>query len=701
MRLCVRLVCAVALAAGAAWGGQVRPVEVRQEKLTLPWYTCVHGAEEDPRRHNNPSPVPGSRSRAGRRVLEAVVLENEYLRLTILPEMGGAVARAVYKPTGEDLFFWEGKVKDWMANWESGVKANFPAIHHSVSTVDQPASWRVVQGQDGSATAATWMEFSRFTESFNGDYWGRYTNMLLSQQVTLRPGRGDFEVTWRIVNPAPYPQGAKIWNDALFPRNHTPQGVVQGDAKPPATDTEWIFPARYVSHHGGKDFRVYDPNQGRVGGVREAHTSVFAWSMPYGFAGLWYPSVKVNRLRLADPNTAPGAKQYFRGEGSYRPGDPADSHMYNFIELFGSMDNLMEGVEKWLPPGEAAGYSHRYTLIRGIGKVDFANEQAAIHLEAAGKAPALEAVTLSPVERLAASLDGKALGEAQPCGPDKPARFPLPAGAAAGRVILTVEGKAILDQRLPLVLPEDTSRHEWIRQCCDRENTDSLERYGDQFGYLDALRRLAAAKDAPPTTALGRMQYRVGRLAEAVKTLRAVTAADAGDGEAWHLLGCALLEPPGGYAKLEDQHREAAEALGKALAAAKPYPPARYFLALMAVRRGDLPAARGQLDSLVKERPGHWEGRLLKVCLDAEVASARKTALETLAAMEREDPADPRLQVARAYCAELAGDEKLAGEAAEALSLLAREPGAWRRIREFNAALRGVYYPPRRMALDK
>ena len=688
-------VCVLALAAGLVQAQTTQPVQVRQEKIALPWHTCVQGFERDPRVHNNPAIVPGSGVRVGTRELDAVIVENEYLRLTILPEMGGAVARVIYKPSGEDMFFWEGAVKDQTPYWESGVKANFPAIHHLVSTNDQAASWRLVRHADGSVTVAMWMEFSRFSERYNGDYWGRYTNMMLSQMVTLAPARNDFQVTWRILNPAPYMQGAKVWNDALWPRNHTPQGVVQGDANPPPTDTEWIFPTHFASHHGAKDFRVYEPNQGLVGKVTVHDTSVFGWRLPYGFAGLWYPSVKVNRLRLHDPNESHGAKQYFRGEGSFEPGDLVNTHIYNFIELFGSLDTLMEGVENWLPPGQTRQYSHRYTMTRGIGKADYANEQAVFHIDPS--ASVLEVVTLSPVAQLSASLDGKGLGAAQPCAPDKPARFALPAGTAIGRVKLAAGDKTIVDISLPLALGDDTTGHDWIRQCSDRDNVDSLERYGDQFGYCNALQRLSGGKDKTPSLALGRMQYRAGLLAEAIKTLKAVTDADANSGQAWHLLACALLEPSPTGAPLEAQQKQAAAAFAKALSAAQPYAPARYFVALMSLGGGDAAAARQELAALLKDCPAHWEGRLLKTWLDAQDAATRPAALAALAAMDADDPADPRVQFARMFAAQPAGDAALAATAREAYTQLAKEAGASRRLREFNAATRGVYYPPQRM----
>ena len=676
-------------AAGAAGCANVMAgtVTVRREKLSLPWYRCVSSEEHDFK--SGPfHAVKGTPRLVGKRLLEEVVLDNEYLRVSVLPEIGGAVGRVLHKPTGDDLFFWEGKVKDWTAHWESGVKVNFPALHHTVNTTDQPASWRVVRGEDGAATVAMWMEFSRFSEHYNEDYYGRHSNLLLSQHVTLSPGRGDFRVTYRIVNPAPYRQSRKFWNDALLPRSHTADGVVQGARKPSGkTTTEWIFPALYVSHHGGRQFHKYAESEMRIGEVRRPHTSVFAWDVPYGFAGLWYPEVKVNRLRLCDPNVTPGAKQYFRGEGSYRPNDIADSHMYNFVELFGGPDSVMEGVENWLAPGEVFEASYRYTMIRGIGKVDFANENVAVNVEFAAAGPGtLEAVPLAAVKSLVALLDGKALGAAQSCAPDKPARFPLPEGTRGGRIELVADGRKILSRPFPLGIPDDTSRHERIRKACDHNSAESLELFGDQFGYTHVIQRKMYPEGS---CGWGRVLYRRGRIDEAVASLQKATETDADNGEAWHLLGAALLE--------QRKQTEAAAALAKAVAAGRPYPPARYFLALIALRRGSREQARKQLDGLLQTAPAHWEGRLLKAWIAGQDAATRKQAIQDLRAMDAEDPADPRVQTALAEIAEIAGDAKPAAAAREALLDLVKEPGAWRRVREFNAATHGIYYPPRRL----
>jgi len=668
-----------------AWGCR-SATTARHSTMTLPWYTSEKDREPGYGKHSMGAFVskPESRKFAGRRSFHTVVLENEYLRVEVAPQIGGAVSRAVFRPTGDDLFFFEGKAKDWLPFWESGVKVSFPYREHGVGTI-QPASYRVVRRDDGSVTVAMWMEFSRFTQWYHSGFYGRYSAMLLSQHVTLSPGEGSFEVTYRIVNPAPYRQGRQIWNDALFPRNHIETRIVQGDAEPPQlTLTELVLPAAYVSNHNGRDFRRFDESQTPLAGYPPPHISIFAWDIAYGFVGLWYPRVKVNRLRLFDPRISPGVKIFLRGEGCFEPGS-LSSHTYNFTEIWGGFDNLFEAVENWIGPGQTYQFTHRFALIKGIGKVDYANPDAAVNVELGGDRPRVEVVTLHPVKKLTGTFDGKPLGRPAKCAPDRPARFPLPPGAAGGRLALTADGRLILDQEFPLNISDDTSGLQRIRDCLKR----SARRYelsdcGGEAWYRNAIRRYPHG-----SVDRGRALYRDGRLDAAIKCLRTALEAHPHDGEGWHLLGAALLE--------KGTPDEANSAFNKAITVKKPYPPARYFLALAALARQDTPAASIMLDRLVKVDPRHWEARLLKTWIAAADPATRPQALADARALDNEDPADPRVQFVLGHCAAATGDKAAAACARAALARLVKEPGARARLEEFIAATHGEYKPPKRL----
>ena len=683
---CLTLIAVLTCVAEAVAGGP--SVTAEESEIVLPWYTSSPVYETEPRRNNALFPREQTKHREGERTIGTVVLENEYLRVVVAPELGGAVVRTIYKPTDEDMFFFEGKIKDWLPYWESGVKVCFPYREHSTAMTGQAASYRLVHGDDGSVTLAMWMEFSRHDEPWQRAMFGHYSNMLLSQHVTLRPDDSSFEITYRLVNPMPYRQGRRLWTDALFPRNHTGNGVVQGPATQPATTSEWIFPATYVSGHLAKDIRKYTEADRPLANTAQPHNAVFALDMPYGFTGLWYPEVRVNRLRLHDPAAAPAAKQYWKGEGTFHA-EPLAAHTWNFAELFGGSDHVMEGVEHWIEPGEVYEFSHRYVMVKGIGRADFANDFAALHIEG-GESPLVEVVTYQPVEDLRLEVDGESIAAARLCGPTQPATFPLPRPLSGERVVLRGGDWVIVDQVFPLPMPDERSGHEAIVAASELGSPEGNERVNDQQDHGRSVEKAAQLYPAG-SLGLGRVQLRLGRLEAARATLEHFTTAHPEEGEGWHLLGVTLLE-------LRDDPA-ATSALERALDAELAYPPAGYLLALQHWKAGERDAAMRRLQRLLERRPNHWEARLMQAWWGVQSEADHRSSLAAARRMAEEDPADPRAVLVLWLAKRLSGHKEKARQARSDLDKLLLEEGAGTRLNEFVAACTGTYLPPKRIQL--
>ena len=89
------------------------------------------------------------------RAYRKIILENDLLKITILPELGGHLWSAHDKVSGRDIFYNNQVVKPglialrgaWCA---TGVEWNFP-IGHSVSTVS-PVDYATFENADGSVT---------------------------------------------------------------------------------------------------------------------------------------------------------------------------------------------------------------------------------------------------------------------------------------------------------------------------------------------------------------------------------------------------------------------------------------------------------------------------------------------------------------------------------------------------------------------
>ena len=83
-------------------------------------------------------------------------LENEYLRVLILPELGGRVHTVVDRTTGRDLFYRNSVIKPALVGltgpWISGgIEFNWPQ-HHRPGTY-LPMDWHIEHEADGSVTA--------------------------------------------------------------------------------------------------------------------------------------------------------------------------------------------------------------------------------------------------------------------------------------------------------------------------------------------------------------------------------------------------------------------------------------------------------------------------------------------------------------------------------------------------------------------
>ena len=111
--------------------------------VTLPTYPIeqYQSSAFDPKYHWRYQRFDYDRFRAeapkpARRTYRTLVLENQFLQLTLLPELGGRIWRVVHKPTGNDVFYRNEVVEPtpWgPRGWQSclnvgGIDGGLPVI---------------------------------------------------------------------------------------------------------------------------------------------------------------------------------------------------------------------------------------------------------------------------------------------------------------------------------------------------------------------------------------------------------------------------------------------------------------------------------------------------------------------------------------------------------------------------------------------
>lgn len=188
--------CAAAFCAAAQSG-----VSAREGKITLPTY-LLDPAEQAPiferdwsyqraKRSVYPYPLNDNMTRNRQDVTyDCLYLENEYLELCIIPEIGGRLMYAIDKTNGYDIFYHNHVVKPanvgMCGAWISGG-VEWNVFHHHRQTSHVPCDWQIVSNADGGKTI--WLGETEYRH-----------RMQWAIGVTLHPGKSYIEISGRLMN---------------------------------------------------------------------------------------------------------------------------------------------------------------------------------------------------------------------------------------------------------------------------------------------------------------------------------------------------------------------------------------------------------------------------------------------------------------------------------------------------------------------
>ena len=149
----------------------------------------------------------------------AVWLENDYIRVMVLPELGGRIQRAYDKTNHYDFVYYNHVIKPALVGlagpWISGgIEFNWPQ-HHRPSTYD-PVDCDIRQNPDGSCTVIV----SEIENMFR-------TKGMAS--FTIYPDKAYIQIDARLHNRTPMPQTFLWWANPAVPVNDDTQSVFPPD----------------------------------------------------------------------------------------------------------------------------------------------------------------------------------------------------------------------------------------------------------------------------------------------------------------------------------------------------------------------------------------------------------------------------------------------------------------------------------------
>ena len=311
----------------------------------------------------------------------AIYIENEYIKVMILPELGGRVQMAYDKVKQRHFVYYNHVIKPALVGlagpWISGgIEFNWPQ-HHRPSTY-MPVDATIEENEDGSVTV-----------------WVNEMERMFHQKglagFTLRPGCAYLEIQGRLSNRTPLPQTFLWWANPAVEVNDHYQSVFPPDVNavfdhgkravssfPIATGTYYK-----MDYSAGVDISNYKNIK--------VPTSYMAVNSKYDFEGGYENDTKGGMLHVASHHFSPGKKQWTWGNGDFgRAWDRCltDDDYEGAPGVFRPYIELMAGVYTenqpdftWLMPYEEKQFTQYFMPYRDLGIVKQATKDLVMNIE--------------------------------------------------------------------------------------------------------------------------------------------------------------------------------------------------------------------------------------------------------------------------------------------------------------------------------
>ena len=310
------------------------------------------------------------------KVYHAIFIENQYLKIMILPELGGRVQMAYDKIKQRHFVYFNQVIKPALVGltgpWISGgIEFNWPQ-HHRPSTFE-PIDFAIEEHEDGSKTV--WVnEVERMfhTKGMAG--------------FRLYPDKAYLEINVKLYNRTPFSQTFLWWANPAVKVND---------------DYQTVFPpdVHAVFDHGKRDVSEFPIARGTYykvdysAGVDISRyknipvpTSYMAIKSRYDFMGGYEHDTKGGLLHIANHHVSPGKKQWTWGNGEF--GYAWDQNLTDedgpYVELMTGVFTDNQPDFSWIQPFEERTFSQYFMPYSELGVVKNATKEALVNLEISG-----------------------------------------------------------------------------------------------------------------------------------------------------------------------------------------------------------------------------------------------------------------------------------------------------------------------------
>ena len=304
---------------------------------------------------------------------KTLILENEYIKLCVTPEIGGKIFYGTDKTNGYNFVYKNDAVKPsnigMLGAWVSGG-IEWCVIHHHRASTFLPVDYDLKENSDGSKTI--WI----------GETEPRH-RMRWTIGITAYPGKSYYSAEVKIHNPTPFTNTFLYWANVAVHTNKNYQVIF-----PPSVQFATYHAKNSFTHwpvstevYNGQDFTkgvdlswwINSPNS----------DSYFAYDLKEDFMGAYDHGKETGTVEIGDHNIVKGAKLWEWGSGARGQATEAvlteNAGPYAEIMVGAFSDNQPD--YSWIRPYEVKTFKQYWYPVKDIQGFKYANLNGAVNLE--------------------------------------------------------------------------------------------------------------------------------------------------------------------------------------------------------------------------------------------------------------------------------------------------------------------------------
>lgn len=335
-----------------------------------------------------------------------VVLENNYLLIEVLPQLGGRVQRILDKRNNKDVFYYNKEISPQLVgtrgSWfAGGIEFNTPISH-------SPTSYDIVHyvtHQDISSASITFGTVEQIS------------SMNWQITLTLHDGSAYLEQKVEIQNPTPYENRYYFWTNAAIQDTQ---------------DLKLVYPFDWCMNHLDDHYikwPYYEKIDYRNGATIPSAYETFGKTLTENYFGVYYSQEDFGIVHYADRKSVKGAKFFAWGKDDLGKSwnHALTKSEDEYLEIQSGLFET-QSVFNFIKPYQQLEWKEYWYPIHSLGNLTYADECVAMNHAIANNSVDMQFIPIKEFKKckLTTIINGNVINANIDLLPEQPTKISIP-----------------------------------------------------------------------------------------------------------------------------------------------------------------------------------------------------------------------------------------------------------------------------------